>query len=185
MIYTLLGYFGMNPIMDGRNITISQDFYRTDSDCPKDRCSQSSPSQVLHWLELLWICLVSVSCTFTVQSYGLVVPNKSLIHKCGPQRPCLNVSKPSSGYIQSLQNSGSCRRHCLWGGEGWREKSDCARCTLLKPTGKSIMVAQRVPVGSCQGRELTQKEHTKSALAHPRNVYQGEERTITVSKHSL
>ena len=35
MAYTLLGYFGMNPIMEGRNVIISQDFYSIDSDYPK------------------------------------------------------------------------------------------------------------------------------------------------------
>ena len=39
MIYTLLGCFGMNPIMEGRKTRASQDFYRIDGDYPKDRCS--------------------------------------------------------------------------------------------------------------------------------------------------
>lgn len=31
MIYMLLGYFEMNPIMEGRTAMASQDFYRIDS----------------------------------------------------------------------------------------------------------------------------------------------------------
>ena len=56
MIYTLLGYFGMNPIMEGRNVMISQDFYRIDSDYPKDKYSRRSANTVLYQVILLWIC---------------------------------------------------------------------------------------------------------------------------------
>lgn len=41
MVYTLLGYFGMNSIMEGRRAMASQNFYRIDSDYPKNRCSRS------------------------------------------------------------------------------------------------------------------------------------------------
>ena len=62
MIYTLLGYSGMNPTMEGRNAMISQDFYRTDNDCPKGRCSRSSASRFLHMeYTFPWICLLDLS----------------------------------------------------------------------------------------------------------------------------
>lgn len=51
MIYTLLGYFGLNPIMEKRNTMVSLD--TIDSDYPKNKYFQSSANRVLHWIILL------------------------------------------------------------------------------------------------------------------------------------
>lgn len=50
MIYTLLGYFGMNPVMEGGKVMALQDFYRI-NDCSKDWYSQSSANQVSQRVE--------------------------------------------------------------------------------------------------------------------------------------
>ena len=63
MIYWLLGYFRMNPIMEGREAMALQDFHRIDSHYSNDRCSQSAANRgpwricLCVQIILLWVCL--------------------------------------------------------------------------------------------------------------------------------
>ena len=66
MIYTLLGYFGLNPIMEKRNTMVSLD--TIDSDYPKNKYFQSSANRVLHWIILLQIC----PCTYQLYFYYMI-----------------------------------------------------------------------------------------------------------------
>lgn len=84
MIYTLLGYFGMNPIMKERNVMISQDFYRIDSDYPKDKCFPSFANQVPHKLYTCGFVYESVNCISTV--YYLWLTSDILF-------PCFSLDK--------------------------------------------------------------------------------------------
>ena len=59
MIYTRLGYFGINPVMEGGKVMASQDFYRINNDCSKDRDSQSSANQVSQRVEYTSMSLSS------------------------------------------------------------------------------------------------------------------------------
>lgn len=63
IVYTLLGYFSMNTIMEGRNTKILQDFYRIDCDYPKDNVPKALQVRVLHmeWASPLRDCLIPVS----------------------------------------------------------------------------------------------------------------------------
>lgn len=58
MIHTLPEYVGMNPVMGGRRAMASQDFYRIDSDHPKDRWSWLQIGFLTEWSTLPWVCLV-------------------------------------------------------------------------------------------------------------------------------
>ena len=56
MLYTLLGYFEMDPIIEGENVMISLDLYEINSDYPKNKCSRSFANQIFQKIILLWIC---------------------------------------------------------------------------------------------------------------------------------
>lgn len=62
------------------------------------------------------------------------------------------------------------------------------RCLLVKVSHFYCYLPVSCPTPSkawLMLRQRTDLEQSKSVLAHPRDVYQGEERTITVSKHGL